>query len=741
MKKFTSLFLLTGCMVFAPLAGSDIMAQSSGNSKMSSYTQLLIRNVNSGSDLQTEKTKAPVKRQMAESFCRENGQTYLKAFITKDANASFDNILSKGVSLRSTNGDIAIALIPIDRLNEVAELDEVVYIEASVPLKPNLDVAKPAANVDSLQNGIGFSQQYRGQGTVVGLVDIGFDFTHPNFYNASGTDYRVSRVQVQNSSTGATSEYTSASEIRALETDNTSETHGTHTTGIAGGGGYTTAYMGVAPESELILVATDMQNTGIAEGVQYIFDNAGDKPCVVNLSLGGHIGPHDGTTSFETTLDNISKEGRVIVVAAGNEGGTDIHLQKQFSSASNDTIVRTILNTSANTSGYGYVDIWGRNQATFDAYLKLIDQSGATIDSTEWVSSTGSSVSGTLTDGEYSYEVALYPSQQASPYSNYDILIQIQGEYGFGTNQLAVCVRNHDSGLINMWGTNFTFSNENQSSAQNGYVSGDDSYTVGIPGTAKGVITVGAYCTKNKWMHGSEEYSYDPLPTLGEIASFSSIGPTADNRIKPDLSAPGFGIVSSYNSYAPDYTWANSTATVTQLTFDSQDYCWGMLQGTSMACPMVTGSVALLLEAKPDLDAQTIKEEIFARKSANPMRANKPQMTFPNNTWGVGVLDATQSLKAAVALDGIDPVRADKNRQSITVYPNPVRDQFNIVSDEPIQELHVYDITGRLVLSRKFNPNTEDTTVSVSDPNLGSGIYTVRINGRNSEAYEKMIVR
>ena len=105
------------------------------------------------------------------------------------------------------------------------------------------------------------------------------------------------------------------------------------------------------------------------------------------------------------------------------------------------------------------------------------------------------------------------------------------------------------------------------------------------------------------------------------------------------------------------------------------------------------------------------------------------------------MLFRSQSLKAAVALDGIDPVRADKNRQSITVYPNPVRDQFNIVSDEPIQELHVYDITGRLVLSRKFNPNTEDTTVSVSDPNLGSGIYTVRINGRNSEAYEKMIVR
>ena len=70
---------------------------------------------------------------------------------------------------------------------------------------------------------------------------------------------------------------------------------------------------------------------------------------------------------------------------------------------------------------------------------------------------------------------------------------------------------------------------------------------------------------------------------------------------------------------------------------------------------------------------------------------------------------------------------------SNSIYPRPIA--WIVTEDDGIVNIAPFSFL------RKFNPNTEDTTVSVSDPNLGSGIYTVRINGRNSEAYEKMIVR
>ena len=86
----------------------------------------------------------------------------------------------------------------------------------------------------------------------------------------------------------------------ACSFDSYVETHGTHVAGIAAGGGFDTPYQGVANESEMILVATTMQNSDIVDGVDYIFRESEKqgRPCVVNLSLGDGVGGHDGTNFY-----------------------------------------------------------------------------------------------------------------------------------------------------------------------------------------------------------------------------------------------------------------------------------------------------------------------------------------------------------------------------------------------------------------------------------------------------------
>lgn len=108
---------------------------------------------------------------------------------------------------------------------------------------------------------------------------------------------------------------------------------------------------------------------------------------------------------------------------------------------------------------------------------------------------------------------------------------------------------------------------------------GPGASTVGSPGCARTVITVGA-TTKSD-----------------QVASFSSRGPTSDGRIKPDVCFPGVNIVACR---------ASGTAMGTPL-----DAYYTSASGTSMATPHATGACALLLQAKPGLSSQQIKETLM----------------------------------------------------------------------------------------------------------------------------------
>ena len=145
--------------------------------------------------------------------------------------------------------------------------------------------------------------------------------------------------------------------------------------------------------------------------------------------------------------------------------------------------------------------------------------------------------------------------------------------------------------------------------------SGPDRRTIGCPSDSPDAITVGA--TDKGDM----------------IASFSSRGPTRDGRIKPDITAPGKDIIS-----------CKAAGIMNEKAIDKY---YIKMSGTSMACPMVSGSIALLVQMDSGLTPQKAKD--ILEKTAKPEGGK-----CPNNDYGYGRID----VKAAIDLmNGKKPVK------------------------------------------------------------------------------------
>ena len=233
------------------------------------------------------------------------------------------------------------------------------------------------AFVDKVHQGVELEHGFKGKGVIVGIVDTGFEYGHINFYSPTEKSLRIKKVWDQNQSDGPLpdgfyygAEYKTEKDILNAQYDLKDETHATHVTGIAAGSDYSGDYYGVAPESELALVAfseVSRDNVSILDGVKYIFNYAEEenKPCVINLSLGSHTGPHDGSSMFDRVCDDLQGPGRILVGAAGNEGGTALHVSKYVYPT--DTL-KTFLSFPVGAK-FGYIDFWGEPDQVYKIRL------------------------------------------------------------------------------------------------------------------------------------------------------------------------------------------------------------------------------------------------------------------------------------------------------------------------------------------------------------------------------------
>ena len=88
-------------------------------------------------------------------------------------------------------GDICIVSVPVGNIEKLASLSSITRIEANKSCNITMDTTAIVVKASSVYNGESLPQAYTGKDVVLGIMDVGFDLTHPNFYNSAATTYRI----------------------------------------------------------------------------------------------------------------------------------------------------------------------------------------------------------------------------------------------------------------------------------------------------------------------------------------------------------------------------------------------------------------------------------------------------------------------------------------------------------------------------------------------------------------------
>lgn len=599
----------------------------------------------------------------------------VRVFVTYSDADVLTAIERLGGQVHTSFANTVTASLPVSALAELGSTPGVEFVEVGVAVNTLCEQGKKLSEVADVHSGKDLPAAFTGRGVVVGLVDIGMEYNHMAFRDESGQKLRLSRVWNQSAVTGRAPakfgygvEYTQEDEIIGASYDTASGYHATHVANIAAGSDPGTKNSGMAPGAELVFVNFATNATDVVNGIQYIFDYADEvgKPCVINLSLGAHMGPHDGTSVIDRFIDQAVGPGRIIVGAVGNEGEALMHIHKQFTEG--DTEVKTMLSfTDSSAKAQSAADIWGDAGSDFTVTVGVADPLKGRIiaESKEFLPSQKGPDFALFRYDQCGAEVTFRVYGVQNDQNRPNIYMEIYCEEMSGNRKPFIRVNGQEGHEVHLWNVgaqSFT------SAGRNGWTEGDAECSVGeIGGTANRIIAVGAYNSRRSVRPlGSTSITVFDFFNTKEISSFSSHGPTADGRLKPDVVAPGMMVVSAVNQH--DQVSFSPSGCV-DCTYDSKGraYYYGIDAGTSMASPFVTGTVALWLEAFPELTPEQAKEALHASATVDKYCGDE----VPNNVAGYGKLNSYKGIKylvqqaslgqidAAPATDGLCRVWAE----------------------------------------------------------------------------------
>ncbi len=726
MKKLPLLLLLTA---FA-------LTPAWGQSKMSPLLRQTLRKAETKPCIQD--TVFPVVKKVKE------GKTYISAFIKFNDDAAIDSLTALGAIVRTRTASFATVYLPIDRAEEISELPNVDYVEMGSPVNVRMDEAKKATNADDVLNGNGLPQAFDASGVIVGVIDNGFEFGHPDFYDKAKTELRIRRVWNQNlegnapAGFGYGTEYTTADEILAAGIDDTSTGHGTHVTGIIAGADDTDGhdYAGLAQSADIVLVGMSEgnmlygDNTTVLDGIKYIYDYADEqgKPCVVNMSLGSFLGPRDGTSAFDQMCDELQGPGRLLVGSLGNDGGTTCHTSLTFDGAKSDTL-KTLFKFTYTYTLVSYTEIWGSEGMDLTIIPVSVDMATGKVD--ECLAPFTIAPGGAGSQTEYAFEGiegTLSVASEINPLNDKPHISLFASFYYSNDRYLGFMVTSTKQGTVHVWADNVYSSFANY--GVEGFTAGDDTYTPGeIGGTGKRIISVGGYVTRDHY----EEYGiYHPSgEELGALASFTSKGPTADGRLKPEVCAPSSYIVSSISRYS------TTTPRAQKVTWDGQSYYYGFMQGTSMAAPFVTGAMALWLQACPELTPEKAKE-VLQSTSINDSFTGDVRENG-DYAWGYGKIDVLGGIKECIKSSGIEETG------TLLESPFVVLGDGSAVSvlftrDFDDAALTVVSIDGRMISSDARRSYAAGEELRLDAGNYAPGVYLVNLVSSDGVRHTEKII-
>lgn len=520
---------------------------------------------------------------------------------------AFDTLFN-GLSIRIDR----TSLSKLSRIEGVKALWPVIHIAAPVdraPSAPDLASALTMTHADIVQSELG----YTGAGVRVGIIDTGLDIDHPDLGGdgtPGSTPFPTSRVIKGYDFVGNAynSGGTTPGELTPVPDPVPDDCagHGTHVAGIVGASG---AVTGVAPgvsfgayrvfgcvgttDADVMIAAMEM---ALADGMQ-----------IINMSIGAsYQWPEYPTAAAATRMVN---RGIVVVCSIGNSGANGLYAasapgvgdkvigvasvqnlrisQKAFSISPDDTLIGFNEATAAPpspTSGTFPVARTGTTASTNDACNAVAPPAG---------SLTG--------------QIALIR----------------RGTCGFHEKSLNA----QNAGAVGVVLYN------NVAGSLNPTVAGTPPITIPVVAitAADGVLIDGRITSGGVNLTWTTQTVSTPNSSAGLIASSSSWGLSADLAVKPDLSAPGANIWSTYPIELGSY--AN-------------------LSGTSMASPHVAGAAALVLEAKPNTPSQAMRPVLL--NSASPgIWSGNPGLGFLEliHRQGAGLLQIDKSILATTRIE------------------------------------------------------------------------------------------
>ena len=277
-------------------------------------------------------------------------------------------IAGMGAEVKAAMGHMLMVAATAEQLPEIARLEGVLNIAKGTKPLLKLDKSRQVTHADEVQSGTGqqLPQAYNGEGVIIGVIDSGFDFTHPVFKDDKGnlrikaafmpgmtyTEGRGKKAVVNGKELEGTLFDIPDMILDTTQLKQTNSFHGTHVAGCAAAspvasvkgtaGGH---LAGIAPKAELIMCetygdeqqkkkyegsTTDVEVLNVVNAMNYMegYAKKAGKPLIVTMSMNTAAGPHDGTSAESLAYKYFCDRGNIMTIASGNEGSEKCHVHK-----------------------------------------------------------------------------------------------------------------------------------------------------------------------------------------------------------------------------------------------------------------------------------------------------------------------------------------------------------------------------------------------------------------------------
>ena len=558
--------------------------------------------------------KARTRGQIADENAR------MKLFVTCAKNADAREVANTtkqvGARVRMVKDRLIVLDIPYSKLEALAEVKGVEIISMPPTMSKRTDVTRQATHAEEVIDGSGplLPQAYTGKDVIVGIIDNGFDLTHPMFKDKDGKlrikgyytpndsaiggdTVIITFIDGQKDTLSGKAYYKSEELLDTLKVKDNNGSHGSHCISIAAGspvsdvkGTAQRPLSGIAPEADILICDTGPSENGAAwnmiECCYFLLWEAtkARKPLIISSSQNSHWGWHDGKSDVSRILEFFcNMNNMVLMLCAGNEGGSETYINEKvkaketlqlipytyfsdnylwggFKTPKNVKMQIGIFNLNENKEYYRIPVTF--NSVTLTKYGSGIwfdfDDEDQKFDTKEEVAAKKEFMK-YLRGGNlaiFCYQNQAY-DQQDNVYAYSEVIVQLTGTEWIKTQD------RHGNPLF--WGFNLYLEPEENTElhawgdlgmnvravrADGTGVIGNGECSIGDYNTSGVPVSVGAWCA-------NDLIQYENTPEMetgeikGDIAFFSSYGTDLAGHKHPDVCSPGTNIVAAYNSFDP----------------------------------------------------------------------------------------------------------------------------------------------------------------------------------------------